>query len=140
MCRGEQLDVGADLAVGTDPDLSNVAGRQVVVDKAAGTEVDVLAVVDVERGLDHGALTELTEKVGQQGSGTGRIIEEGPVVGVGQPGPAVSDAGILRIVGDVEVPGEHPLPVGAGVACEVVGHGANGIGRRLRNSRLGPGE
>ena len=129
MGGSQQLDVRADLTVGADANLGDVESRQVVVGEAARAEVDVLTVVDVQRRLDDGILSEFSEEFGQQRAGAVRIVEEGPVVGVSQPGPALGDPGALRVVGDVEVPGEHPFPVRAGVPCEVVSHGVNGIGR-----------
>ena len=122
MGRGQELHVRPDLAVLPDGDPGDIQSGQIVVDEGPGTDVDIFAIVHCQRRPDPCPLPQATEQLPQQRQGLSLIIHDyGPVVLVAQPHGALGYPRILRVIGDVQVTREHPFPIRAGIAGEVVG-------------------
>jgi hypothetical protein len=112
---GEELDVGPDLDVVPDGDRRDVEGDQTEVRKTPRADVDLAAVVDVQRWPDLGAFADGAEQLLQQLAAQGPLADRRRVVGGRQVQRPAAGLGELGVVGDVELAGEHPLAHGAGI-------------------------
>jgi hypothetical protein len=64
----------------------------------------------------------MPQQLRQQAPGGLGVSDERLVVGVGELDGALREGGVVGVVGNVEVAGEHAFPVAARVVTEVVGH------------------
>ena len=106
--RREQLDIRTDLHVVADVDLSNIERDQAEVREGPRTNVDVHAIVDVQRRAYDGVLAHRSEQVAKDltrcgGVGLARL---GILLG-----ELLSTLGhrMELVISFVPVPGEHPL-------------------------------
>jgi hypothetical protein len=107
--RREQLDVRPDLDVVADRDRRDVERDQAEVHERPRPDLDLVAVVDVQRSAYLGVLADRAEKLREQPLPQSGICGSREVQLMHQ---CVCPLGLLRehrVVGDVEIAREQPL-------------------------------
>src|SRR4051812_33757280 len=122
MGRGQQLDVRPDLHVVADGDRSDIERDEPEVGEAPSPEADLGAVVDEQRWPDRRPLPDRAEHLLEKHAAQ-RLLPRGRrVVGRHEVQRDRVGLGQLRVVEDVQVPGEHPLAHRSGVGIGVRAH------------------
>ena len=131
MRRSQKLHVRADLAVFADGDGRDVERREVEVDERPRADVEIRALVDELGGVVVRVGAERAEKIDVDAGGAGIVRGIGPAIVLSESDRSSVPSPALRVVGDVEIAGQHPLPVRTRIIGEVVHRHGDSLSRNV---------
>src|SRR5579864_1133931 len=113
MSRGQELNVRSDLYFITDGDGRHVERHKAEVDENPGADQELKAVLAVQRRSYLGGLTQCAQKLAKDSLPLFGLVGSAVVELFHQPSRSEARLGELRVVGGVEIAGQHALELAA---------------------------